>query len=170
MNTRTRDAGLSINLRLRIQTSTLPQSCFEKQPTAQGEGRWAQILMSKVGFLKKQSTGYNSSVAHMLTSEPKSHSTVTIRFIQLAKVIAHGGESQRDGNSIAMLDQRLAEEAPEFPALAIKHAQLDCDSGKSRDSTNQIETIRLVKILCRSFQRIERSLVVLAGLVNRAHD
>ena len=50
-----RRACFSIEFSLRIKTSVaLAQSCFEKQPTAQGKRRWAQVLMSKVGFLREQ--------------------------------------------------------------------------------------------------------------------
>ena len=78
-------------------------------------------------FSKEQLTTCDLSVSQ-LRSNYTGRSDVTVRLIQFAKVITHRRQTERLGKSVAMLGERVDQEAPKFFALAINHTQLHHDA------------------------------------------
>src|SRR5207249_8414945 len=94
----------------------------------------------------------------------------SVRFTQLAKVVTHCSQAQRFSKLVAVFRGGLGEEAPEFPPLTVKDAELDRDAGKRRDSADEGVVLRLGNVMRRSPHGIERPLIVFTRAVDCSHD
>src|SRR5256714_11202745 len=89
---------------------------------------------------------------------------------ELAEVVAHRGQSHRDGELLAVLGDGAREEAPELPALAVEYAELDGDARHGQRAAEHRVLVRRGPVLRHAPQAFERALVVLARVVDRPHD
>src|SRR4026208_579040 len=98
------------------------------------------------------------------------NSRIAVGLVQLAKMISHGCMAQQLIHPIVMLAGSLDEETPELASLSIQHAELERDAHKSHDRFDSVILMRFRNFLRRSLQRVKRTAIVLARLVNGAHD
>src|SRR5689334_11188274 len=93
-----------------------------------------------------------------------------IRVVQPSKVVPHCRQSQRLGELVVVLYQRLSKEAPKLLALTVNYSKLEHYARERHEGANDTVTLRLYKLLGRSFHRVKRSLIILTWCVNGPHD
>src|SRR6185369_14036519 len=69
-----------------------------------------------------------------------------------------------------MVVQRLQEGTPELAPLSIHHTQLKGDTQKCFYCPEAVILMSFGKVLRNALQRLERTTIVFAWFVNRAHD
>lgn len=99
-----------------------------------------------------------------------SHQLLAVCVVQFSKMIPHGGEPQRFGNLIVMLDNRSSKEAPEFFAFAINYSQFEHYPRERRGSAEGVVVLGLCEVMGRTPHRIECPLIILMRSINGLHD
>src|SRR6476646_9593362 len=85
-------------------------------------------------------------------------------------MIAHCGQAQRFSHAIVMVAKSLNKEPPKLFSLAVNYSELEHESKQRLNFIQQIVRRGLGCFMSSSFQRVERALVILAGLIDRLHD
>src|SRR5437870_4481273 len=85
-------------------------------------------------------------------------------------MVGHGCMTQQLDHSVVMFVRSLDEETPEFAPFSIKHAELERNTQKSFQRVQAVILMSFGHVLRRALQRVERATIVLARLVNSAHD